>query len=339
MTLKGWWGFDSCAVFKYPEWGAVMPVTATGRDGVANHATSMDGNSGGGTLTIPGGAAAGLILGMAWNQASGVFNTGTRVATFRNGANIAAYLAFSATGYLTLYNQAGVVIATAPSSWTLSVWQYLEVKYVPSSSAGVCIVRVNETEVINVSGATTNTGITTIDTIFFDPRLGNVMDDMYLLDLVDETATVGRANNDFLGDVRVAHSYPTSDGTTTSMTPSTGTNHAALVDEVPPNTTDYVSALAGGGTVKDLYQVTDLPAAAVTVFGVRTLLYAAKTDAGAAALKPMIRESTGVETIGAAQNLGVTFTGYAGAFHKVKAAGGEFTPTDINGLQAGAQSG
>ena len=51
----------------------------------------------------------------------------------------------------------------------------------------------------------------------------------------------------------------------------------------------------------------------------------------------MIRESDGSETAGTAQPLSTSYTGYAGPIHKAKAAGGVFTPTDINALQAGAQ--
>jgi hypothetical protein len=335
MALKGFWGFDSCAVFKYPEFTTVQSITATGRDGVANHATQFDGNTAGGTLTVPGGASSGLIIGAAWNVTTTASNA-IRLAQFRSGASVAAYVGFTATGQLALFNAAGTQLAVVPAAFTLSVWNYVEIKYVPHASAGVCIVRVNETEVINLTGATASGGITAIDNIYFESRINNTADDMYLLDLVDETATAGRPNNDFLGDVRVAHLLPTADGSAAAWTPSTAGAHFGLVDEVPPNTTDYVSSL-GGGTVKDFYQMSDLPSIASVVFGVRTLLYAGKTDAGAAAIKAAIRESDGSETIGAAQNLAVTFTGYGGAFHKVKSAGGVFTPADINALQVGAQ--
>jgi hypothetical protein len=50
----------------------------------------------------------------------------------------------------------------------------------------------------------------------------------------------------FINDRHWQVRTPTTDGHYTDWTPSTGTNHAALVDEIPPNTTDYNSTAVVG---------------------------------------------------------------------------------------------
>ena len=265
MALRGFWGFDSATIFRYPEFDNVHVAAATGRDGVANHATQWN-NVNPSLLTIPGGAAAGLILGQAWQSLIASTPNTIRVAEFHSGGVLLGFIAGTGDGKLGFYSSAAVLMATSSVTFAPSVWHYLEIKFVPHATTGTCVIHSNELEVLSFTGNTTVSGLTTVDAIYFVSRNNFITDDMYLLDLVDETATAGRPNNDYLGDIRVAHCYPTSDGTTVTMTPSTAGVHAGLVDEVPPNTTDYVSAL-GGGTVKDLYQVTDLPSIAVTVSG------------------------------------------------------------------------
>lgn len=339
MALKGWWGFDSCAVFKYPEFDAVLTTTATGRDGVANHATGVNGNTAA-TMTIPGGAIAGCVVGAAWLFGTTTISNLLRVAEFKSAGTTLGYVSGTGDGHLGFYSGTGTLMATTSVVFAPGVWHYLEIKFIPHATAGTVIIRSNEVEVLNFTGVTTVGPNVTLDGIVFNARSGaspgTSVDDMYLLDLVDETATAGRANNDWLGDVKVAHLIPTADGATVTMTPSTAGAHFGLVDETPPNTTDYVSAL-GGGSVKDLYGMSDLLPIATVVFGVRVCLYAAKTDAGAASLKTLIRESVGTETAGPVTPLSVSYAGSAGPFHKAKAAGGTFTPADINAIQAGAQ--
>lgn len=337
MSLRGWWGFDSCATQKYPEFANVIPGTAVGRDGVALHATTWDGNNVV-TMNIPGGNMTGCILGYAINWAGVGGLNSMRVAEFDIGTTVLGYVGTIAIGdaRLAFYSSAGSVLATTGNVIIPGVWQYIEVLYIPHATAGSVIIRINEVEVMNYTGPTTP-ATTTFDTIRFNAR--NVLagvDDMYLMDFTDETATAGRPNNTFLGDVKVAHSIPTADGTTTTLTPSTAGPHFGLVDETPPNTTDYVSAL-GGSLAKDTYQMTDLPAIAVVVYGVRVGAYAAKTDAGAASLQTLVRESDGTESASVAQPLSTSYTGYFGPFRKAKAAGGVFTPADINAIQAGVQ--
>jgi hypothetical protein len=74
------------------------------------------------------------------------------------------------------------------------------------------------------------------------------------------------------------------------------------------------------------------------VFAVRPTLYAAKTDAGAASIKPAIRESSGTVTVDStATPLSTTYAPYWGTLRKTKPGGGAWTISDVNGLQLGVE--
>jgi hypothetical protein len=334
MALKGFWGFDSAQV-KYPEFAQVLS-SVNGRDGVANHGTSFVGN-GTATLNWPGGGTTpSFILGAAWNF-GGLGNNSIRMCHPVMATVQQFFVAPDGLGRLAVWTANTIQVAATPIFLGAPAWYYVEIKFVAHPTAGQVIIRVNEVELLNYVGQTTAVGTTTIDSIQFrEANSTNGIDDMYLLDLTDETATAGRANNTFLGDVKVAHLYPTADGSSSGLTPSIAGAHWSLVDENPVNTTDYVSAL-GGGTAKDTYQMQDLPAAASVVYGVKAGLYSAKTDAGAASFKTVIRESDGSETVGAAQSQSVSYTGYYSGMLTKKTAGGLLLPADINAMQVGAQ--
>ena len=78
-----------------------------------------------------------------------------------------------------------------------------------------------------------------------------------------------------LGESRVAVLYPSADTAHADWTPSTGTDHYALVDETTVNSdTDYVAS----GTVGDLdlYEVGDLPFTPESIHAVQVTTCARK---------------------------------------------------------------
>jgi hypothetical protein len=105
--------------------------------------------------------------------------------------------------------------------------------------------------------------------------------------------TTGSENNDWLGDLRVDSYLPTADGDTVTLTTSSGSDHYALVDEVPASGTDYVQSGTPGN--KDLYQLANMshtPAAIHAVLVVGQLL---KDDAGTREMA-LILKSSGTES-------------------------------------------
>lgn len=338
MTLLFFDGFQDDATNRKPEWSGTASITATGRDGSTNGARA-GGNASSMTLTLPS-AAATVVMGMAVNVQ--VLASSTNGIVLGTGSTDDIWLWFNASGYLEARRTSagGGLIATAT---ILPVptprWCYLQVKAVLHLTAGSLICQIDGTEVINVSGVSTGTVTGSCTYIKTNTSLnGTQFDDMYVCDAVDATATQGRANNNFLGDMKVTSLIPSADGDLSQWTPSTGTAHAALVDEVPPNTTDYNFTSVVGN--RDLYQLPDLPSTAGAVYGVRLSLYGLKSDAGASSVKPLVKESVGTITAQTAQPLSTTAGAVCGPFlfTKPSASTTPWTSTDINGLQAGAES-
>lgn len=256
-------------------------------------------------------------------------------------------LTFDGTGHLQLRlgSNTGAIIATSTQVFTANVWHYIEIQATIADSGGRCTIRVDGVTWVDFTGDTRNAGTSTnIDAIrfatggFAGVSAGSTSwDDFYVLNGTDDTATTGRTDNDFLGDIKVESLLPNGDGAASAWTPSTGTTHSTLVDEPsPPNTTDYVSATTNG--LQDLWTLADLSITTGTVFAVRPTLYAAKTDAGAASIKPVIRESGGTVTVDStATPLSVTYAPYWGTLRKTKPGGGAWTISDVNGLQLGVE--
>ena len=151
------------------------------------------------------------------------------------------------------YNDAPVW-TTTNVKLTEGVWHYLEVKILLNSTTGSISVRVDGgTEETGTSlNNTRASSVFDIQRIqFFEGQTNHRMtseaafDDIYV---ADDSGTI---NNDWLGSVEVVTVFPTSDGTVTQWTPSTGVDNYALLDEIPASDTDYIEASAS--TTRDLY--------------------------------------------------------------------------------------
>ena len=200
---------------------------------------------------------------------------------------------------LTLQVQRGgsTTLGTSTLALNASTYYYIEFKALISNTVGTYEVRVNGVNWVSGTGADTQA---TANAVWngIDVVGGNgtaLVDDLYVLDGV-ASADPTYPDNTFLGDVRIDALFPTAEGTTIEWTPSTGTNNAALVDETPPDTTDYNSAAA---TEKDTYTMPDVPVSGALILGYQVCLYLEKTDAGACTVAPVIR-SVGSDYVGTA---------------------------------------
>ena len=159
--------------------------------------------------------------------------------------------------------------------------------------------------------------------------LGISVDDVYICD------GTGTANNNFLGDVRVQALMPSADGDLSQLTPSTGTTHYNLVDEVPPDgDTSYVSGATAGNV--DLYQLGDVAAVSGSILGVAVYSFARKDDAGTRTIANVIKTG-GVEYDGPAQALSMSYTYFTEHWETNPATGLPWTIADVNALQAGVK--
>jgi hypothetical protein len=237
-----------------------------------------------------------------------------------------------------------VLAATAAGVFPMNEYRHLQIQATIHDTTGTCIVRLDNVEILNFTGDTKNAGTSTnIDGLNFSSsgtaQTNVCYDDLWVVDGVDDTATTGRTDNGFLGDLKVQTLYPTADGASSQFVGSDGNsvNNYLLVDESnTANTSDYVASSTPGN--RDLYNITDLDPTTTTVYSVRVTGYVSKSDAGAAGIKLIIRESDGTVTSEANYTLSTTWTHIHGLQRKTKPAGGAWSPANINALQMGVEA-
>jgi len=166
----------------------------------------------------------------------------------------------------------------------LNIWFYLEIKVKVHSTLGTVEVRMDGVTMLNLTNQNTRNGGTgIINSIYQSAAGGNpslnytiTIDDYYLLN------SAGSAPfNDFLGDVTIDHTQPSSNDTV-AWTPSAGANWDCVSDAIAttlPVVSDYVSSLTQDQA--DLYNIAASSAIAPgTVLGVASYAYADKIDSG-----------------------------------------------------------
>ena len=155
------------------------------------------------------------ILGVAMKMGA----TGSTVIEFTDSgvSKVGATLNWD-TGVITLYVRSGASTTTTLASSLPGVimsnsWTYLEFKMVIHDTTGEATIRINGAVVVTYSGDT-NRYLNAYANLIYFSAASTLLDPLYLDDLYlcDSSTGAGtRANNDFLGDKRVATMYPASD--------------------------------------------------------------------------------------------------------------------------------
>lgn len=229
-------------------------------------------------------------------------------------------------------NRAGTRLATSTRQVLPGVWHYIEMEATIGNSGSVKIwLNGEELTELTLSGVDTQATANayangyTIGTCYLGGQA--TLSGGYWCDLYVATTR--------LGDMRVAVIKPTAEGNTTQWTPSTGTDNALNVDEIPPNdNTDYNSDATVGD--KDTYVTSDLPVAATTVHALKVKLRAQKTDAGTRSIQPVIRHSgTDYDGTGVALATGYTYIDQLYVTNPGTAAA--WTESDVNNAEFGVK--
>jgi len=180
--------------------------------------------------------------------------------------------------------------STALGSIVPGNWYCVEGHLKIDNASGVADLKVNGTQLITYAGDTQVSGTANIAgiRIYGDSWGGQVyMDDIAIND------TTGSVNNSWIGQGGIRPLLVNADGDHTGLTPSTGTDNYALVDEVPASDTDYVS-----GSTKDVYDLytvdTSGMPASYTVSAVKWIARARVTE-DAANITPVIRSESTTE--------------------------------------------
>ena len=263
------------------------------------------------TLSVSNSGRSGIV-GFAFRMVSTLPLADMPLVAVREGGTEHARLTVLTTGAVRV-GRAGTTLATSGTTpITSATYHFVEFAWNIHDTTGSYEVRVNGTPVIGPTGSadTQNGGTGIWNGLIFWNSSGSTgyssdVDDLYVAD-----------DNTFRGDHRIVCLLPsTGNGTHTAWTPSTGTDHGALVDEASPNITDYVSSSSAGAI--DTF---NFPAVGVagTVAGVQVSHYSKAEVAGVRTVVPAYRIG-GADQVGTGGLLAGDWT-YATEFAAVSPA-------------------
>lgn len=259
-----------------------------------------------------------------------------KICTLYDVATAQVDLRINADGTLSV-TRAGTALTGGTSTNTMSAgtFYYVEFKVTISDSIGAntCKVRVDGVDWITVAtGQDTKATANALCNVLELGPSGSLTGTYYYHDLYlcDNS---GSTNNDFLGDCRIDTIFPTSDGNYTQFTPSTGTDHYALVDEATPNTSDYNSDATAGH--RDSYGMGNLAAlTSQTVYGIQTNAAVLKDDAGVRTAATFVRSSS-TNSDGATVGLSVSQTYISQVFETDPNGSIAWTESSVNAMEGG----
>lgn len=220
------------------------------------------------------------------------------------------------------------ILGTSSNSITAGSYYFIELKCTINDTTGSAVLRVNGTvwlTVTNVDNKTTANAYVNELTLWGDALDVVRYDDLYVANTSGSAPT-----NDFLGDCRVDMVLPNADGTYTQFTPSTGSDHYAVVDDASPNTTDYNSGAAAGD--KDSYNMTNLSTMTGTIYAVQAGGAVAKDDAGARSIKVGVRSSS-TDSVDAGTALSTSQLYYSKIHETDPATAAAWTESGVNAAQ------
>jgi len=310
-----------------------MLVAGSGRNGGRAYSPSAVPSA---YLSFPVPATATLFTHVALSRGAkaGIF------LVFRGGTSaINVSIGVGSDGSVIVYRGTSTIIAQSVGGIVPAGHTSFQVKVVISDTVGSVEVRLNgsTTPVVNLTNADTKDSSTapTVNEVRLGLGAGAGLfgSDVFFDDLViwDTTGTV---NNTWLGDLRVDSYMPNGDGDTVTMTPSTGTTHYTLVDEVPASTTDYVTGYAVGE--KDLFFMGNMTHTPSTVHAVVPVAHMLKTDAGPRETTLVVK-SGGIEYDGPSIALGTTAVKYGRIVERDPTGDVPWTKSSVDAVQVGVK--
>jgi hypothetical protein len=169
------------------------------------------------------------VIGVAWRSYGAFTTLHEDVIQIFNGGVSQLRLEIDDQGTLNLIqNVTGLWFGTTVLS--IDTWYYIELKCkINSGTSGSWEVWLDGVSQGSGTGVKTGT-YDAANIVQFGPSDGG-FDDIYIKS--------GDAADTPIGPCKVRAAFPTSDGTVTDWTTSSGSTHYDLVDEKPPGTTDY----------------------------------------------------------------------------------------------------
>ena len=212
-----------------------------------------------------------------------------------------------------------------------NIWTYIEFS-ATIGAAGAFTVRVGGSAIwLTASGVNTqNSANATVNQVYLDDSNGgapNIYDDLYILN------SLGAENNAPLGEMRVYTTEPSGNGSSSSWTPSAGSNFGNVNQASPDDDTTYNFSDTPGQI--DLYTSPAI-APTGTVAGVQVNLCERKDDVGARTTAAEYKALSGTSYTGANNfTLGTGYSIDRQVYDIDPDTGAAWTLPGLNGAQFG----
>jgi hypothetical protein len=269
-----------------------------------------------------------IIVSLAFKRTNGVGDV-VPLLNLMNGSNTHAALRVNSANQLIVINTANTIVGTSAATIDPTGWNRVDF-LVNVFDTGSAEVRLNGVSVLTVSADFKNvssTEVTIVRILIGTAGSTNLaVDDLHI-----------RNDNVFQPDMIVETLQPNGNGAFSDLVGSDGNSvdNYLLVDELPFAAADYVISATVGA--RDLYAHTDLATLVGVPKAVQIHWNGQKSDAGAAAIIPVMRLAAGTEWEGAPVGLATT-AGYSNSeIREVDPAGNPYTVSSVNGMQFGVE--
>jgi hypothetical protein len=278
-----------------------------------------------------------LIIGMAIKIDTLMPAALTSLFRIMDGSTTQTEIRFGPSGQFAIFTAGSQVgAASANGLLTLNVWHHLEWKITIASSTGPneCLLRLDNVEILNLTGVSTKTSSnTTADTIsigrLVSTQCGMWYDDVYVFD------NTGDMNNDLIGDCRIETLYPNGAGNYAQLSANgAGTNYGCVNEHPADDDTTYVAGNSVGNI--DSYAFGNPVGTINTVYAVQANMRARKDNAGVRTVARLLRVS-GTDYVGSDNSLSTSYALYRDIMEKNPATDAAWTSSDITALEAGVK--
>lgn len=231
----------------------------------------------------------------------------------------------------------GATVGTSTNTVVLGQWNYISLYVKIADAGGRAKLLLNGSTEFDFTGDTkgTSTTSTILSVAFYGVKtgVGNELD-VDDISLYDETGSF--MNTQITADFKIETLRPSADDGAQEWTTSTGSNHAALVDETAVDTSDYIYATASGD--RDQFTMTDLGSTPSTVHAVVVNAVARRTDVGAKNLK-VFAHSSASDSISGDLALSNNYATYQQPAYQDPNGPASWTGTTVNGASIGVEVG
>lgn len=244
------------------------------------------------------GTANRVVFGFGWRELQGSGLT-RQVRLLDSSSQIQCTISFTNVDQHLLIemrrgDESGTVVATLGRIFT-NRWYYLEFDVTVHTSTGSVQMWVDGSSVTTASGLNNaNTGAAGVRRIHWTWSLGGTsvaLDDIYISD------------NTQHGPLTISGIHPSANGAELDYLPSSGTNHAALLEDAPGSPDDATFVTTDAIGQRELVEMDDTPSyihSSAPVIGVSYELTAQMAAAGNRDFNPRYRSSGGTAANGSA---------------------------------------